>query len=686
MMREKFPHINGLLVSTITLPEGPADGLIKEGDCLISINGQYISTFITVDDIFDSNVGNEVTILIQREGKNITVKCTVQDLHSITPNRYLTVCGTKFNDLSYQLARIYAIPVKGVFVSCASGSFALSEDYTFWIIDAIDNIDTPDLDSFIETLKQIPDKKYTPVKYHHLSDLDTPLFHTMLIDRHWLKSFTIATRNDKSGLWDFKTIQDKPVEPEPLTPKTAKYDDFPSEKEQFKQLSRSFVLCECFTPIWLDSHPAGCRKVHGVVLNAEKGYVLVSRYCVTHDLADINLIFAQSIYVPAKVIFLHPTKGYAIVKYDPSLVLAPVQTPKFSKEYLKRGEKVTFVGYTSEFRPIVDETKVSDVVVFNAPSDNTPRYRATNVEAIDLDSTNATNCGSGILVDNDANVRGFWMYFEDEEDTDYTIGIDVNDIMWELEFLEKGTKPNVKIIDAVFNTLTIMSARVNGVPEEWLEIVEDKCVDKVQLLTVANISINLDNKPASALKHGDILLSANDVVITRFRDIDSVIRHLAPTEEYINMKVVRDKKILDLRVKLAEAKYMLTDKIVCWAGCTLQAPHHSVRQVIKNLPSRVYCLSIDQGSPSEMYSLGVTNFITRVNGVPTQTLDDFLEAVRDIKDNSYCKLRIVSMPEKIPFAQTLKVNYHYFPTTELLKNDVSEWVFKKILATDIEQL
>ncbi|GME81256.1 unnamed protein product [Ambrosiozyma monospora] len=147
------------------------------------------------------------------------------------------------------------------------------------------------------------------------------------------------------------------------------------------------------------------------------------------------------------------------------------------------------------------------------------------------------------------------------------------------------------------------------------------------------------------------------------------------------MKVVRDKKILDLRVKLAETTYMLTDKIVCWAGCTLQAPHHSVRQVIKNLPSKVYCTSIHQGSPSKMYFLGVTNFITHVNEIPTQTLDDFLEAVRDIKDNSYCKLRIVTY-ENIPFAQTLKVNYHYFPTTELLKNDVSEWVFKKIEATN----
>ncbi|GMG55920.1 unnamed protein product [Ambrosiozyma monospora] len=306
----------------------------------------------------------------------------------------------------------------------------------------------------------------------------------MLTDRHWMKSFTIATRNDKSGIWDFKTIQDKPVAPEPLTPKTVKYDDFPSEKEQFKQLSRSFVLCECFTPIGLDSHASGCKKVHGVVLNAEKGYVLVSRYCVPHDLVDINLIFAQSIYVPAKVIFLHPTKGYAIVKYDPSLVLAPVQTPKFSKEYLKRGEKVTLVGYTLYSRPIVDETKVSDVKLSNVPCSDTPRYRATNVEAIDLDSTYTSSWASGILVDNDANVRGFWMYFDGEEEEKYSMGFDVNDIMWELEFLEKGTKPNVKIIDAVFDTLTIMSARVNGVPEEWLEILEDKCVDKVQLLTI----------------------------------------------------------------------------------------------------------------------------------------------------------------------------------------------------------
>ncbi|GME80141.1 unnamed protein product [Ambrosiozyma monospora] len=581
------------------------------------------------------------------------------------------------------LARIYAIPVKGVYVNCASGSFVLANGIpNFWIIDAIDNIDTPDLDSFIEALKQIPDKKYAMLKYHHLTDLHIPLFKTVFIDRHWSKSFKIATRNDKTGLWDFKTIQEEPLAPEPLTPKNAKYVDLPVEKEQFKQLSRSFVLCECFTPIPLDSHQTNARKVHGVVLNAEKGYVIVSRHCVPHDLVDINLFFAESMYVPAKVIFLHPTKGYAIVKYDPSLVLAPVQTPMFSKEYLKRGEKVTFVGYNKNFRLVVDETKVSDVTVANVPSNpNAPKHRATNLEAIVIDSTNAASCGSGILLDNNANVKGFWMYFDGDEDRIYAMGIDVNDIMWELEFLEKGTKPNVKIIDAEFGTYSIIAARVNGVPEEWLKIVEDKCVDKVQLLSVPKISINLDNKPASALKHGDILLSANDVVITRFRDIDSVIRNLAPDEEYINMKLVRDKKILDLRVKLTETTYMLTDKLVYWAGCTLQAPHHGVRQVIKNLPSKVYCTSMNQGAPSRMYTIGVTNFITHVNEIPTQTLDDFLEAVRDIKDNSYCKLRVVSF-DNIPFAQTLKVNYHYFPTTELLKNDASEWVFKKIEATD----
>lgn len=687
LMRSSFPHINGLLVSAICLPDGPADKLIKEGDCLISINGQLISSFITVDEILDSNVDNDIELLIQRGGKDIKIKCKVQDLHSITPDRYLTVCGATFNDLSYQLARIYGIAVKGLFVSNAGGSFVLgTPDVTnCWIIDTIDNKPTPDLDTFIEVMKQIADKAFVPVKYHHLTDIHVPLFKYICIDRHWYRSFRLAKRNDETGLWDFTDIQKKPLPPTKLSPKHAKFMDLPTEFNGCKSLIRSFALVDATYPLPMDSFPGHIRRVYGVVIDAENGYILTSRHCVAHDLCDINVTIAESIIIPGKVVFLHPTKGYAIIKYDPTLVKASVKTPKFGTTPLERGDKVVFVGYNKSLRVVIDETKVSDVGVINIPSNpNAPRYKATNVEAVLVALTTVQKCSSGVLADKDGTVRAFWLSCDGEEDRMYTMGINVTDVMWELEFLKNGKLPDLKIIDVEFGSILIATARINGVPENWIKQIEDNSTDKLQFLYVPSVSTDLDNKPSCDLKPGDIVLSVNGKLITRFRDVDYVMKSLPCNEEYVEFKVVREKKVINVSVKLTRTGNFLTKQVVFWSGCSLQEPHHGVRQAISNLPSKVYCTSMSQGSPSRFYTVGITNFITHVNEQPTPTLDEFIKVIRNIKDNTYCKLRIVSY-DNIPVAQTLKVNYHYFPTAELSKNEDShEWEFHSIKPVEKE--
>ncbi|QPG76238.1 hypothetical protein FOA43_003624 [Brettanomyces nanus] len=688
VMRQNFVHTNGLLVSAVTLPKGPADKLIKEGDCLISINDKLISSFVTVDEILDSSVGQDVKILIQRGGKDIEVICKVQDLHSITPDRYLSVCGATFNDLSYQLARIYGIAVQGLYVSNAGGSFVLgAPDLTnCWIIDSIDNIDTPDLDTFIDIMKNIPDRAFVPVKYHHLTDIHVPLFKYIYIDRHWHKSFRIAKRNDKTGLWDFSNIQKEPLPPPVVTAKHAKFMNLPTEFPACKTIIRSFALVDATYPLPLDSFPGHVRRVYGVIIDAENGYILTSRHCVAHDLCDINITIAESIIIPAKVVFLHPTKGYAVVKYDPSLVKAPVETPKFGTKPLNRGEKVIFIGYNKSLRVVVEMTKVSDVGVINIPTNsNAPRYKATNVEAVLVDSTTCQKCGSGVLADTDGTIRAFWLSCDGEEDRMYTMGVNVTDVMWELEFMKSGKLPDLKIIDVEFGSILIATARINGVPEEWIKRIENNSTDKLQFLYVPSVSTNLDNKRSCNLKPGDIILSVNDKLITRFRDVDSVIRELAPEVEDASFKVVREKKVVDFEVSLTRTANFLTRQVVFWSGCALQEPHHGVRQAISKLPSKVYCTSMSQGSPSRFYTVGITNFITHVNEIPTPTLDEFLKVVRNIKDNTYCKLRIVSF-DNIPMAQTLKVNYHYFPTVELVKDQSADkWMFHEIISEGKEE-
>ncbi|KAG0681701.1 hypothetical protein C6P42_003880 [Pichia californica] len=665
--------VNGMLIASVTLPLGPADGLIKEGDCLISINDELITSFIQVDNIMDENINKEIKFIIQRNSINIEHYIKIGNLHDITPNKYVTVCGATFNELSYQLARIYDIPVKGCYVSDASGSFQLggSELNNCWIIDSIDDHPTPTLNDFIEIMKIIPDKSIIPVKYHHLTDIHVPLFKNIYIDRHWSSSFKLAIRNDKTGLWDFKTIQKEPIKSKELSVKSAKFLDLPTEFEACKQLNRSFVQVDAIYELPLDSFSGHVRRVYGVIIDSIKGFVLVSRHSVCHDLCDINITIAESIIVPAKVIFLHPTKGYAIIKYDPLLVNAPVQTPKFSNIPLERGDKVVFIGYNKSLRAVVDETKISDIGVMNIPANsNAPRYKATNVEAVLIDSTSGQKCHSGILCNKeDGVIRGLWLSCDGEDDKMYTTGINITDIMWELEFLERGDEPDVKIIDVELSSVSIASARINGVPDEWISKVEScKNVDKFQFLYVPTISIGLDNKPSCSLNPGDILLEANKKLVTRIRDIDTALKELSKDDEYIKFKVVREKKVIDLDVKLTRTKSFITDQVVFWSGCALQNAHHGVRQTINKLPSEVYCTTISNGSPGRFYAVGITNFITHVNEIPTKTLEEFLKVVKQVKDNTYVKLRIVTF-DNIPMAQTLKVNYHYFPTVELKKID-----------------
>ena len=158
LIRKNFPKETGMLVAEIVLPEGPADKKIEEGDVLVKINGELLTQFVRLDSILDSNVNKKVTILVQRGGKDVEVNVEVGDLHDITPDRFVTVAGGSFHNLSYQQARLYAIPVKGVYVCEAAGSFRFENTESGWLIESIDQKKTPDLDTFIEVMKGIPDR------------------------------------------------------------------------------------------------------------------------------------------------------------------------------------------------------------------------------------------------------------------------------------------------------------------------------------------------------------------------------------------------------------------------------------------------------------------------------------------------------------------------------------------------
>lgn len=101
---------------------GPSDEYIEEGSILLKINNEYVNRFIRLEELLDNNVGRTVKVVLQRGFEEFQYDIEVGDKHAITPDRYVQVCGARFNELSYQLARAYNIAVEGVYVCEQSGN------------------------------------------------------------------------------------------------------------------------------------------------------------------------------------------------------------------------------------------------------------------------------------------------------------------------------------------------------------------------------------------------------------------------------------------------------------------------------------------------------------------------------------------------------------------------------------
>uniref|UniRef100_L2GG11 Pro-apoptotic serine protease NMA111 n=2 Tax=Colletotrichum fructicola (strain Nara gc5) TaxID=1213859 RepID=L2GG11_COLFN len=666
--RKAFPKENNMLVAEIVLPKGQSDSKIEEGDILIKVNGEMVTQFIRLDDLLDSNVGKSIRLQIQRGGEDIEVDIDVGDLHKITPDRFVSVAGASFHSLSYQQARLYGVACQGVFVCEATGSFRFDSADNGWLIQSVDHKKTPDLESFIDVMKTIPDKSRVVVTYKHLRDLHTLNTTVIYVDRHWSAKMKMAVRNDETGLWDFTDLAD-PLPPVPPVARSASFIQLENVKHPaIADLVRSFVHVNCTMPVKLDGFPKNRKWGMGLVIDAEKGLVVISRAIVPYDLCDVTITIADSIIVEGKVVFLHPLQNYAIVQYDPKLVDAPVQSAKLSTENISQGASTNFMGYNRIGKIVHASTTVTEVTAVAIPANSgAPRYRAVNVDAITVDTSLSNQCGSGVLVADDGTVQALWLTYLGERspcsnrDEEYHLGLATPTLLSVVSQIQQGLVPKLRMLSVEFRAIGMAQARVMGVSDEWMTKVTEANKTHHQLFMVSKRTFERDQQ-SGALLEGDILLTLNGKVITKVSELDIMYSH-----EVLDAVIVRDCQELHIKAHTVAADDVETDHAISFCGAILHRPHHAVRQQISKLHSEVYVSARTRGSPSYQYGLAPTNFITHVNGKSTPNMESFLATVQKIPDNTYFRLKAVTF-DSVPWVITMKKNEHYFPTMEWIKD------------------
>jgi S1-C subfamily serine protease len=162
------------------------------------------------------------------------------------------------------------------------------------------------------------------------------------------------------------------------------------------------------------------------------------------------------------------------------------------------------------------------------------------------------------------------------------------------------------------------------------------------------------------LQQGDILLAIDGKTVTHFRDVERAVGD----RDRVQVTVWRGSGVQTLDVPTAELPGADIDRVVEWAGATLQEPHRAMAEQRGIPPVGVYVAYFSYGSPATRYGLYPGRRILEVDGTPTPNLDAFLSALSGRADRSSVRLKTITW-NNAPEVITLKLDKHYWPAYEL---------------------
>lgn len=656
-MRERFPDGTGMLVVRMVQPGSPAHGKLQPGDILVSVNGRPVTTFEPLEAILDDSVEQEVELLLQRGGVEHTVRIPVTDLESITPAAYLEFGDAVVHDLSYQQARHFNLPVEGVYVANPGYTLAAAGVPRAALILEVNNQPVRNITDFAGQLQLLGDGDRATLRYVVMDEPNNPLVRSMRMDRRW---FPVRSchRDDTSGLWPCADLLPGPP-PRPVVGGTA---ELPVVRDRLvAQLVPSLVQLTFDMPFALAGISERNYYGTGLIVDAERGYVVTDRNTVPASLGDVRLTFFGAFEIPGRVEYIHPLHNLAVVSYDPALIgSTPVRAARFNPAPLVEGQTVTAVGMNRDGDYRSRESTVISVEPLNLPLTRSMQFRDANIEVAQL--LNPPTDFDGVLVDSRGAVRALWSSFPVETGrgapAQVNRGVPIEHVLDMVDRLRQD-RP-LHTLDVEFNTLTLTEARRLGLSADWAARLEKQNPEGRQVLSIARITGGAAS--GEVLRQGDLVLAVDGRPVTMFRDVERAVAD----QPQVSVTVWRGQTEMTFDVRTTALTGRDIDRLVQWAGAILHAPHRAMSAQRGVVPQGVYVAYFSYGSPATRYRLLPGRRIVEVDGQPTPDLDAFLAVVRGRPDRSSVRLRTLSW-NNVPEVITLKLDRNYWPTAEIVR-------------------
>ena len=186
----------------------------------------------------------------------------------------------------------------------------------------------------------------------------------------------------------------------------------------------------------------------GVVIDADRGLVLVDRNTIPASIGDVFVIIAGSVEVPGKIEFLHPLFNFSVVSYDPALIgSTPVRSMELSPTQLKVGSQTVYVGMSRRNNIMIQTCTVVRSEPFAIGELPTPpRFRSTNIEVLTFDRVSSGM--GGLFVDQEGRMQAYWASFSYQsngKEREIFRGIPSDMYRWTVEALRQGKDPVVNL-------------------------------------------------------------------------------------------------------------------------------------------------------------------------------------------------------------------------------------------------
>lgn len=658
--RQHRPEDSGLLVVDRVGPGGPAAGRARVGDILLAIDDVEFPTFVDLAAYLDERPGEVVTLRLQRLGQEREEQVTVQDLHAITPDRFLEVGGAILHPLSYQQARLHHVPVEGLYL--ASSGYMLSSVPSGALITHLDGVEVGDLPSLRARLEALPDRERVRVRYVPLSDLSAPREVVQTVDRTWFTARE-CVRDDEAGTWPCEELPPPPRRPDP--DEDAMSAPLPDAgKGLARRVGPALVLVEFRVPYSTAGVTGSSFVGTGVIVDATRGLVMVDRDTVPVALGDLTLTFGGTVRVDGEVVWIHPGHNVAFIRYDPkSIGDVSVEEVRLARRDPKKDEKVRLVGRDRAGRVVVDRVEVEDVDALVMGTDQTPRFRDANVEVVRLGKVERSV--GGVLTNARGHVLGLWAsYYVPGRRNRLFYGMPVRYFRDEVQQLREGVTPVWRHGGVEWRLLSLADARERGLSDERIAAYVRHDPQHLQVLEVDRVH---SEWPASALlRRTDLLVLAHGSPVSRMRDLASW-----SSRAEVPLVVLRDGEevAVDLPTQPGDARSVR--RVVSWSGMLVHDPHQEVAMQ-KGVSSRgAYIAWYWYGSPASRDGVRPTRRIIKVGETPTPDLTAFYEAVLAHPPDQPVVLTMETL-EGVEEVRAMEPDPHYWPL-ELLDGNDGRW-------------